>query len=274
MVAWVPGKWRDALALEGPFPDVPQHIEEMLYRWVEAALRDGTETTRTVALTHRIPIPEPTLALAPAVARIMQTVTSDVTLLLTYAETILDLAVQQDTLRILQLKIILDGGNSAYTLRSDWHGLELRVLPEARDAVESVIASARDTSVGAHLANAWNEAFGLSPDPVKSYAESIRAVEAAAAPVLTPKDKNATLGTLIGHLDTNLGAWRMAVPDGTATSSISTVLAMMRTLWQGQRGRHAGVLPTQSETAESAQAAVFVASALAQWFVGGYISRS
>jgi hypothetical protein len=268
-VAWTPGEWREARALEGPYVDVPDHLANFLTGWLCRQLTTPA-VVRHVALVHRIPVADPATDFSPAQGRLIDAAVRDSRLMLNMIETVLT-----DTGwvpgRARDLESILAAGGSAYTVRNDELGLEMRVLPEARDAVKSVIAAASSaTSVGPHLAGAWNAAFSISPDPVKSYSESIKAVEAAAAPVLTPNDSLATLGKLIGHLAANIDSWHMAVPDGT-DPSIATVLAMMRTLWDGQTSRHGGTSPTMPETVESAQAAIFIATALAQWFGAGLV---
>ena len=54
---------------------------------------------------------------------------------------------------------------------------------------------------GDYLLKAWREVFGRHPDPGSGYRDAVRAVEAAAKPVVTPKDENATLGTIIPALE-------------------------------------------------------------------------
>lgn len=163
------------------------------------------------------------------------------------------------------LGVLLTQGNSAYAVRSDGSGLEMRVLPETRQIVERAVEeSAMAGSVAEHLTEAWNLAFSRTPDPVKSYSESIKAVEAAAAPVLSPKNLRATLGTLIRDFENAPGKWEFVIP---STSGTDAVLVMMRTLWTGQTSRHGGVAPTQPESPEAAQAAVFLAASLVQLFI-------
>ena len=149
----------------------------------------------------------------------------------------------------------------------------MRIAPEISMLVESTVSAASQiNSAGQHLANAWNGAYGRTPDPVKAYSEAIKAVEAAAATVLTPTDLKATLGTLRGHLKSSLAPWRFVI--GSDSDTIETVLDMISMLWDGQTSRHGGVHQTREETPEEAEAALHLAATLVQWFISGAVRRS
>lgn len=89
-----------------------------------------------------------------------------------------------DSNRAATLKSLLRNANSAYDVNDRWDGLVLRVTPEVKDQVQAVVDTATG-SPGDHLRDAWNEAYGRTPDPVKSYSESIKAVESALAPIVS-----------------------------------------------------------------------------------------
>ena len=61
----------------------------------------------------------------------------------------------------------------------------------------------RSGSADRHLRKAWECAHTAEPDPVRSYSEAIKAVEAAAHAVVEPNNPNATLGTIIRKLRTH-----------------------------------------------------------------------
>jgi hypothetical protein len=170
------------------------------------------------------------------------------------------------------LEELLRLGNSAYAVSTDGKRLEMRVAPEIKTQVEDVIAGAVG-SAGDHLTNAWNEAYGREQDPVKSYSESIKAAEAALAPVVTPNDLKATLGTMIGQVRSNPHVYQFVIAGGANSDGVQTVLDLMRLLWEGQTSRHAGVNPTRHETQEEAQAAVHIAASLVQFGSSGAFSR-
>lgn len=168
------------------------------------------------------------------------------------------------------LEDILRLGNSAYAVSSDGKRLEMRATPEIKAQVEAVVSTAAG-SAGDHLTNAWNEAYGREPDPVKSYSESVKSVEAALAQHVSPQNGKQTLGTMICDVSAKPSKWKFAIADGNV-SGVDTVLHMMRMLWDGQTSRHAGVHPTRDETPEEAKAAVHLAATLVQFGVSSAFS--
>ena len=173
---------------------------------------------------------------------------------------------------IAELRTVLSFSNSAYTVSSDSGLLEMRVTDGVAESVKRAIDAGSSSSSGSHLTAAWNAAYGRTPDPTKAYSEAIKAVEAAATPVLTPNDLKATLGRLCGQLKENKASWRFVIAS-QGEAGIDTVLSMMSILWNGQTSRHGGVVPTVNETPEQAKAAVLLSATLVQWFASGAIQR-
>src|SRR5690606_15077427 len=98
--------------------------------------------------------------------------------------------------RARELQDLLAKANSAYRVQDGWRGLEERVAA----GVKELVSEAVDTTTGSagdHLVNAWNEAYGRKPDPVKAYSEAIKAAEAALAPLVSPKSTRTSLSTMI-----------------------------------------------------------------------------
>ncbi len=164
--------------------------------------------------------------------------------------------------RAENLAVLLEAGNSAYRVRDDWVGLEDRVAPGVRQLVAETVTTAAG-SAGDHLANAWNEAYGRSQDPVKAYSEAIKAVEAAFAPLVSPQNAKQTLGTMIRDVKAKPAKWKFVIADGNA-NGVEVILNLMQMLWDGQTSRHGGLNPTRDETAEEARAAVHLAATLVQ----------
>ncbi|MCS5511666.1 hypothetical protein NY537_02770 [Curtobacterium flaccumfaciens pv. betae] len=167
---------------------------------------------------------------------------------------------------VKRLATLLNEGGSAWTvgIRGAFTGLQRRVNEAVAEAAERAMASG---SSGARLAEAWNQAFGLQPNPSVAYSIAIKAVEEAAIPVVQPKHGKATLGTVIGQMKGD-GDWGLPF-DG---SSGSTVLSLCAELWNGQTDRH-GSNGSAPPTAEAAEAAVIMAVSLVQWFTSGAIAR-
>ena len=80
--------------------------------------------------------------------------------------------------------------------------LERRVSEHAVMAAQQVIDSSGRP--GEHLRTAWGLIYGRQPDPNGAFLEAVKAVEAAAVPVISPNNKKATLGTMLGELKVKL----------------------------------------------------------------------
>ncbi len=150
--------------------------------------------------------------------------------------------------------------------------LEKRTLPTARAAVA---AQARQPGNAAtHLDKAWRAAFGRDPNPSLAYSEAIKAVEAAAIPLVLPNDAQATLGKIVGELRANPQKFqhvltRDAEPvRGSTLSPIQVVTAQADLLWSNQMDRHApgDPQPPTPITQQQAEHAVFIAVTLVQTF--------
>ncbi|MFL6238370.1 MAG: hypothetical protein ACJ735_02595 [Actinomycetes bacterium] len=276
---WRPGQHAEAVELEQPYEDVPPHLASVLWQWIVDPLRNSDELLQVVGLYLRLPMPDATSgpsAHGSALDKLASLVNEQPTLRLDLVEAVLRATSDDYRYRshLEALEPLLAIGHSAYRVRDDFTALEMRIMPETRDAVAAAVdaGSARGSS-GAHLAAAWNAAFGRSSrDPVKAYSEAIKAVEAAAAPVVSPKNLKATLGTMIGEMAANTSSFEVSITS-TTVDPVEVVIGDLRLLWTGQTSRHGGVGPTVAETAESAQAAVHLAAALVQMFVSGGIKR-
>ena len=172
------------------------------------------------------------------------------------------------------LERLLRLGGSAWTVyaRDGDRGLERRVPQGVQAAANAVMTGG--TRAGERLATAWHEAFGMNPDPSKAYAEAVKAVEDAAIPVVVPKQDNATLGHVIGRLR-NDGNWSLPLSrEDPAAPSSETVLRMCQGLWKGHHDRHGGdPNAPKAVSPEEAEAALFVAVPLVQWFTSGAVAR-
>lgn len=139
-------------------------------------------------------------------------------------------------------------------------------------AVHDAQRSAADA--GRLLATSWRATFQHDPDLKRAYADAVLAVEAAACPVLTPDDPTPTLGKAIAHLSRTVTQWSVAGLDDKQQKSGATLLAMLHTVWQNQE-RHAsqgGKAPEPVDQVE-AEAVLFLAVTLVQWFGRGLVRR-
>jgi len=170
------------------------------------------------------------------------------------------------------LRLMLAAANSVYAVNDNGDGLEVLVDPMAKDQVRAVIAEVSSASCSEHLKNAWNKAYGLNPDPVNSYSESIKAVEAAVIPILARDDSKATLGKAINNLKNGKSNFKTVVYS-PKVDALDRVGEMLSLLWDGQSGRHGGNAPTRHQTLDECRFAVHLAVTLVQMFSSGAVSR-
>ncbi|MBF4599066.1 hypothetical protein ITJ50_06260 [Curtobacterium sp. VKM Ac-2889] len=148
-------------------------------------------------------------------------------------------------------------------------GLERRVPIAVQVASDAVMSSTG--GAGELLSDAWHAAFGMNPDPDKAYSKAIKAVEEAAKPRVSPKDSVATLGKMVSAMRDQKD-WALPLQDDEANPSSDTIVKMMRSLHSGQQQRHGGN-GDRAATQEEAEAALFLAVPLVQFFHGGMVAR-
>ena len=267
VTVWSPGLRKSQLALETPYEGVPKHLQQPLWSWVEEILSDRSDLIAAAGLELRLTLPSLRENRGTYNAmRHLQSLSNDQAFLLTLVEYVVEnVDDRHSNANSRRLEAILALANSAYKVREDPVGLEMRTTPEVQAQVQEVVHTS--AAAGVHLAKAWNAAYSLSPDPVKSYNESVKAVETALIDKISPNKANATLGSMIADLKNKPEKWKFAIPDGRHSQGVETVLGMMQVLWQGN-ARHGG--PNhQPETPEAAQAAVHLAATLVQFGVSG-----
>jgi hypothetical protein len=169
---------------------------------------------------------------------------------------------------------ILTEGSSAWRVNERHDGLERRVDPTTQAAYERVREQEPDSVASRQLAIAWQEAFGLHPDPSKAYSAAVKAVEAVAVPLVLPNDAGATLGKVIGELRANQSRWIVGLTDqyGQPLGG-AVVVETIEALWKGQADRHEGNQPSVAIEQSAAEAAVHLAVMLVEWFRAGVLRK-
>jgi hypothetical protein len=142
-----------------------------------------------------------------------------------------------------ELSDILKHGGSVWTVvprdegpRHYQFGLERRVESAVADFVREVMSSS--AKAGQHLRIAWHAVYGRAPKPTEAYWESVRAVEAAGKPTVSPTNDSTTLGTMITDMRLAPIKWRMTFQPKSAVDPIETLIGMMRLLWKSHTDRH------------------------------------
>ena len=271
-------------------PGVPSHLDKPLRAWVYQALAGGG--AQLVAVRLEIPID---YERAGGDARIFLAHDPQPDELLDIVDAILheggpwpepnpwDLPGRNTNhagLRQLRddLVLILGRGRSAYRVNDSADGLAERV-PDATVAAyqSAAVAAGQAPNTGSAadlLKIAWDTVFALHPDPPKAYRHAVSAVEAAAATIVQPNHKGATLGSIIGQLRSHPRQYALAIPGPSGTADITPLIEMLDLLWKGQTARHGGQTPTRMETREEAEMAVTLAVTLVHWFTTGAVRRN
>lgn len=170
---------------------------------------------------------------------------------------------------LISIMLMLQEAGSAWEVVSsgDSYRLERRVL-------EGVVDSARDAfevkGPGDYLRNAWTAAYGRHPNPTTAYSDAVKAVEAAARAIVTPKDEKATLGKMVSALRDAPQKWDIVLAARPGFDKVEVVGAMADLICQGQTDRHGTPNPTPVNQ-EQAEAALHLAVALVHWFASGSI---
>ncbi|MFH9589434.1 hypothetical protein ACH4LS_30405 [Streptomyces luteogriseus] len=152
-------------------------------------------------------------------------------------------------------------------------GLVARIDKTVQLAAEST--EALDARAGRLLADAWKHAFSMHRDPSSAYRYAVRAVEAAAGPVLSPKDSLPTLGKMISALRSKPEKWNFSFTVDSAVEPKMVLLSMLQMLWTNEYTRHVDpdVNAPLHVSQREAESAVVLALTLVNWFASGAISE-
>jgi hypothetical protein len=171
---------------------------------------------------------------------------------------------------LLPIITMLNEAGSAWRVvrKSHGFGLERRVPEEVAASAKEAFAA--EGGAGRHLQKAWSVTYGRHPNPTEAYAEAVKAVEAAAKPVVTPNDDKTTLGKMVSALRDRPEKWDVVLAAPSGFDKVDVVRLMAQLLCQGQTDRHGGGGHgpiTQNE----AEAALHLAVVLVHWFTSGAI---
>ncbi|MCE4161631.1 MULTISPECIES: hypothetical protein [Rhodococcus] len=169
--------------------------------------------------------------------------------------------------------ILLEAG-SAWTVgeRVGKPGLIRRVNEGTDAAIRATIAN--HGHAGKRLAQAYDAAYGVSPDPSRAYSLAVKAVEDAGKPIVSPNNAGTTLGTMIRDIGSTT-KWKLPHTRVHRDAEPRNVLlGMMQMLWTGQHDRHGGATPPPPPVSqEEAETAVMVAATLVELFCSGKVVK-
>lgn len=145
------------------------------------------------------------------------------------------------------------------------------VAPEALTAVlESATGDAHK-----HLRAAFNHVYELDPNPSAAYESALKALEAAAGPVIQPKAGRTRLGTMYSTLKSG-GAvvdLPLSTTDNTDMDTPGVLREMLRAIMVGQTDRHGAGKPVPV-TIDQAKSVVLLVTALVPMFQDGLITNT
>lgn len=174
-----------------------------------------------------------------------------------------------------ELHVILEDSSSKWRIGQIGSrlGLAERVDETVQRSADEVISKGERS--GKLLAEAWQYAFSMQRNPSSAYRCAVRAVEVAAAPVLTPKDPAPSLGKMITAFRDGMSKWQFAFTVDSAVEPKGVLLQMMQLLWTNDYARHINVDPNVplNVSQEEAESAVVLALTLINWFASGAVAR-
>lgn len=169
------------------------------------------------------------------------------------------------------LKEILESGGSAWTVNSQGVGLEKRVSVVAKNAMESATASSDTFSK--EIQEAWEQAFGRTPDPSDAWDHAIKAVEEVLIPIVLPKVPKPNLGGVAGELEASSAKWRLELASSGKNNSVDTLSNMLRLIWPNP-DRHGGGQTRRTPSQNEAECAVHLAIAIIELCRNGRLTKN
>lgn len=289
---WVPGQRKRERSLQKPIAGLPDHLRAPVLAWIDEELHSlasrsllAVELQWSGVSSYWLEHPGGPWASFEVSSQAAKLGQGDVALILDVVEWCLEhgdqadvtyvtisSAGEQERRRGTKLNSLLTRGNSAYRVRADGIGLEHHTSDEAVRQFEQTVTNAGELAAK-HLSNAWNEAYSLSPDPVKSCSESVKAIEAAYDQLVSPQNKLQTLGTMIRDIRQAPQKWVFALDDHSSKDGIPMVAAMMDQIWKNQQ-RHATGPNVRSETLAEAQCAVHLSGTLVHLASSGAFAKT
>jgi len=171
------------------------------------------------------------------------------------------------------LEDILSQGGSAWRVaeRNDGFRLESRVLPQMQALAEAALGGSGNDAE--YLRQAWQCAFGRSPQPSEAFDHSVKAIEATLTPIVTPKDPTPTLGKMIAALRANPAKWKLRLSGKKPDTSVTALAEYLDVVWASHL-RHglAGKGAKLHHSPEEARDAVIVAVHVVQLIHSGALS--
>ena len=258
--------------------DIPPHLRRSLEVWVNGFLIQGAPEDGTWQNTPLLESLEREMVLEPpfrwedphddwsAHTDCMQRFEDDEGFAIRLIDKLLRIAADRHD--ALRLAAVLEAPGSRWEVAiaeydHEQHHLEIAPGGPAKAAVQALGAGPAQE----FIAEALRCATEIDGDPSKAYREAVRAVEAAAKPVVTPNDSLAHLGKIIGELTARPADWEVTLRADT----VADLTRRAEILWRSQHDRHGSDVPTDPMTQPEALAAVHLAIELVAAFSHGLV---
>ncbi|MFW8624832.1 hypothetical protein ACOI1A_12920 [Corynebacterium glutamicum] len=214
-----------------------------------------------VTLRARVPV-KPGLSETKLMNELITRCLRDEELFLDVVDATLSLAPEQNS---ALTDIFLNAG-SAWSVSPQGNSLTRRVDATAQRQIEMIVSFRDDSSV--ELGEAWECAYGRSPNPSDVWDHSIKAIEAALWPIVLPQNPKATLGTIEKALHDKPSKWTFGLKSNSI-GGIESLHALLKMVWPNpdRHGTGESRTPTQNE----AEAVLHTAITIVQWIQGGLL---
>jgi hypothetical protein len=128
---------------------------------------------------------------------------------------------------------------------------------------------------GVLLSDAWHAVYGRNPNASSGYRDAVRAVEAAAKPIVSPNNPSTTLGTIIRDIEAAPQKWSLSLSPAGGVNAMDALLNMVKLLWKAQFDRHG--TPDENVpinvSIKEAETALHLAMTLVHWFTRGSVTQ-
>lgn len=279
------------------YEGIPEHLTRPLEDWLRKALSHKDNVARTVLLRCRLDVTAWGASYTEALMRVIMSGTFEGYGSLDLLNAFINLhddwpstgprnpfhtgtedqRERQWWQQLVELQQLLIDSGSAWSVDPGFRGLYRRVDPtvvEARKAAEKAAHDASRPTATEHLRAAWQETYGVQPDPDEAYEQAIKAIEAAAAPTVAPKDREPTLGKILADMRAQ-NTWQLMLVDKKDQPwPAETFIDLLDQLWKGHRSRHGGGSTSRPQTQPEAESAVHLAALAVQWFSTGAIKKA
>ena len=173
------------------------------------------------------------------------------------------------------LEHILKSAGHVLRVSPDGNRLVERIDPALWDEYEQV--TQLDDQASQYMQEAWALAFGREPNLSDAWGRAIKAIETLLKPIVSPKNKKATIGSMTSELRQAPGKWECELPDrvynvnGEINSKrgIEVFIDTLATIGY-QPDRHGSDQPQDVDEA-TARSVLFLATTVVGWLRDGIL---